>query len=243
MRIVVASPPKFGNHWIRCLMQEVYGLRHAANGDERGDGGRAGRKVLPDWATDGAFPDGVLFGTHSHFSRRLGKLIEQAPAHVVTIARDPYDAFVSLYHWAQERAERNMDARTDRPRALLVGKPLDHPDVLTYIADHYGPTIANAVGWMHSGRAVVVRYEGLHADPEAELRRATDALEPVPRERLLAAIEYCRAENMRQRSEKMQWHIRSGTVGDSRQKLTDAHLAVFREHHAAAIRSLGYAVR
>lgn len=239
MRIVVASPPKSGNHWIKCLLGEIYDLRQVAGEEKQ----RVTRDDYPAWVAEGNFPDGSILHMHNRFSRKLCHVVERTPAHVVTIVRDPYDAFVSLYHWTQERVERDLDDRTDRPRHLLAGKPLDDPDVIRFIVEHYGTNIANAVGWLHSGRAVVVRYEALHADPVAELTRATAAIEPVAPGRIAAAIEACRADNMRQRSEKMQWHVRSARVGDSRQKLGEAHLAAFREHHADAIRSLGYEVR
>jgi hypothetical protein len=48
---------------------------------------------------------------------------------------------------------------------------------------------------------------------------------------------------VRQQDEKMAWHVRAAKVGDSREKLGEAHLTVFRERHADAIRSLGYEVR
>jgi hypothetical protein len=41
----------------------------------------------------------------------------------------------------------------------------------------------------------------------------------------------------------MTWNVRAATVGDSRERLTEAHLAIFRECYADQIRSLGYEVR
>jgi hypothetical protein len=41
----------------------------------------------------------------------------------------------------------------------------------------------------------------------------------------------------------MAMHVRSGTVGESKQHLTEAHLAVFRDQYADLIRALGYEVR
>ncbi len=239
MRIVVASAPKMGNHWIKCLLGEIYGLNQIAGEDKQ----RVTRDDYPAWVADGNFPDGSIMHMHNRFKTRLCNVIEQTPAHLFTIVRDPYDAFVSMYHWNQERVARDLDKGRDRPRHLLAGKPLDDPDAVRFIAEHYGTTIAHALGWVHSGRAVVVRYENLHADPVAELTRATRQIEPADPERIAAAIEACRADVMRQRSEKMQWHVRGGRVGDSRQTLGPAHLAAFREHHADAIRSLGYEVR
>ena len=48
---------------------------------------------------------------------------------------------------------------------------------------------------------------------------------------------------MRQISDKLERHVRSATVGESKQRLGEAHLAILREHHADVIRELGYEVR
>jgi hypothetical protein len=161
----------------------------------------------------------------------------------VTIVRDPYDVFVSYYHWVQERVARGHGRKRAHKRNVLAGRPLDDPVVLTYIAETFGSNITSAAGWLHCGRAVVVRYEGLHDDPVAELARVTDQLQPVNPELIKKAIEECRSENMRQMKPKFAWQVRAATVGDSRQHLDEAALAVFREHHRDGIRSLGYDVR
>ena len=260
MRIVVAAAPKAGNFWIKCLLGKIYDL-HWLDDDEAA-AGRPGRfrewvagGGFPDeeragqheafraWVAAGGFPDQSIFHQHFRFALRLADAIEAVPAHLVTIVRDPYDVFVSLYHWAQDKAAHDPPGGKLRPRQRLVGKPLDHPDVLAFLADEFGGNLARAYGWLRSGRAVVVRYEGLHGDPIAELARATEQIAPVGRERIEAAIEACRAENMRQMAEKLSWHVRSAKVGDSRERLSEAHLAIFRERHADLIRALGYEVR
>jgi len=188
-------------------------------------------------------PDDSIFHQHSLFTKGLADTLEATPARIVTIVRDPYDVFVSLFAWVQNRVANEGQTRRTRPRDILIGKPIDHPDVLNYLTHDFGDNIARANDWLHSGRAVVVRYEGLHQNPVAELTRATEQIAPVSPERITQAIESCRAENMRQRSKKSAWHIRAAKVGDSKERLTDAHLAVFRRQYGDSIRSLGYAVR
>jgi hypothetical protein len=97
--------------------------------------------------------------------------------------------------------------------------------------------------WMESGRTLVVRYERLHSDPIAELRSVTDKIQPVPDERIAAALEACSAENMRKLGGGKSKHVRTAKVGDSREKLNEEHLAVFRERYGDMIRALGYEVR
>ncbi len=239
MRIVINGPPKQGNRWLKCLLSTVYDLEVLG-----------GSKTPPTWPEEwrswieaGGWPDGTIFHQHNRFSRKLVKIIEDVPARLVTIVRDPYDAFISYYYWVQDRAENEPEKERTRPRNGLIGKPLDNPAVLAFLADEFGHTIVRANEWVHSGRSAVIRYEALHKDPVGELRALTDKIAPAPLERVEAAVEHCRADNMRQRNEKLSRHVRAATVGDSKQRLSEPHLAIFRERYADLVRSLGYEVR
>lgn len=240
MRIIVSAPPKSGNHWIGCLLSTIYELQWPTPG---GQAATANPESLASFASAGGFPNGSMFHHHSRFHRNLCDVIDAIPAHHVTIVRDPYDVFVSMYYWEQERSSRGLGRDRPRPRHVMYGKPIDHADVLRFLADSFGQNIARALGWLQSGRAIPVRYEELHQDPVHALTRVTDRIESVTGERITAAIETCRADRMRQLDDKMAWHVRTAIVGDSRAKLSDIHFAVFRERHADLIRSLGYDVR
>ena len=239
MRIVVASPPKSGNHWIKCLLAEIYDLR-IIEGDEKA---RLTADTLPGILAAGGFPDGSILHIHNRCTGKLCDAIDAVPAYLVSIIRNPYDAFLSLYHWTQERSARELDKRQGRPRQALTGKSIDDPAVLEFLHDSYGGTIEQANGWLHGNRAHVIRYEDLHADPRAALKALLTTLPTTLDDRIDAAILECTADAMRQRSEKMQWHVRSAKVGESRDQLGEAHLAIFRQQHGDAIRSLGYPVR
>jgi hypothetical protein len=231
VRILVVSPPRSGNHWVECLLGTIYGLR------------RVGGSKKPD--TAGGFLDEVILHMHRRFTPEFCDAIEAVPAHLVTVVRDPYDAFVSYYYWAQRRSPTDRERAERRPRQSMVGKPLDDPDVLAFLADPqgFGSLLVRANEWLHSGRAIDVRYEDLHQEPVAALTRVTDQIAPVEQGRIEAAIEACRAENMRQKSAMMAWNVRAAKVGDSRERLSEPHLAIFRERYADLIRSLGYEVR
>jgi hypothetical protein len=242
VRILVVSPPRSGNHWVRCLLSTIYQLKNK-HGADKPDLTTA--KAVQAWAAAGGFPDQAIFHLHRRFSPKFCDVIEAIPAHLVTPVRDPYDAFVSYYYWSQQRSPADRERAARRPRQRMVGKPLDDPEVLSFLADAegFGSHIASTHGWLHSGRAIPVRYEDLHHNAVATLTRVTEQIVPVDRERIEAAIEACRAENMRQKSAMMAWNVRAAKVGDSRERLSEAHLAVFRERYAELIRSLGYAVR
>lgn len=245
MRIIVASPPRFGNHWVRCLLAHVYGL------ELRAGSGKPSRSstAFAAGVVAGEFPDGSMFHIHSRYNRKLVAQLEALRAHIVTVVRDPYDAFVSYYEWVQSRyanllrQEGSTELAESRPRHAMFGRAIDEPEVLAYLADGYGPVIQRAVEWFHSGRSDAVRFEDLNADPVGELARLTDRIEPVSRERVEAAVEFCRLENVKQRQANLARTTRHGRVGDSRVRLGEEHLRIMRESHGEMIASLGYPVR
>lgn len=243
MRIVISSPPKMGNKWIKCLLSRVYDLTWI-NGDESPD---TNIEEFARFVAEGRFPDNTIFHQHCRYKPQLCDAIEEVPAHLVTIVRDPYDAFVSMYHWIQSRTnydrERGRVRPKQRPRDVMVGKPIDDPVILDYLADGYGDQIRRGKEWVHSGRAIVVRYENLHRDTMAELKRVTDIIEPVDPARLEQAIEACSVDNMRKMSKRMSMHVRSAKVGDSKSTLSEPHLKIFRERYGELVKQLGYEVR
>ena len=240
MRIVINGPPKQGNRWLKCLLSTVYDLKIL--------GGSHTPLTRPNewqsWIEAGGWPDGTILHQHNRFSRRLVRIIGAVPAHLVTIVRDPYDAFVSYYYWVQDRAENEPEKERIRPRNSLIGRPIDDPAVLAFLADEFGQQILiRANEWVHSGRAHVIRYEALLKDPVDEFGRLTEKIVAVPPERVVQAVEECKAENMRQRNAKLSRHVRTATVGDSKARLSEPHLAIFRDRYADLVRSLGYEVR
>src|SRR5215210_321964 len=187
MRIVVVSPPRSGNHWIECLLGRIYGLQLLTRADKPDE---TNPKGFREWAGRGGFPDGSLFHLHCRYTSKLADEIEAVPAKIVTIVRDPYDAFVSYYFWTQQRMSVDPERDKRRPRQRMVGKQLGDPDVLAFLADPKGfaSNITTAHEWLHSGRAIVVRYEELHHDPVAALTRVTEQITAVDRERIEQAI-------------------------------------------------------
>ena len=236
MRIAIMSAPRSGNHWIKCLLGTIYGLEELRGKQKPGSKGKLVREAM----VEGSFPDNTILHQHSSYNRKLARELRNAPAFIVTIIRDPYDVFVSYHRWVQEPEREGRKGSEDHPRNQMLGRALDEPEVLTYLANEYGAVLRRAVNWSTSGESIVVRYEDLHEDPVAALRAVTARIEPVSDERIQAAIDACSIDTMRQ---SMGHTVKSGRVGDSKQKLTEAHLEVFRKHHEEAIRTLGYEVR
>jgi len=238
MRVVISSAPKSGNRWLKCLLRQIYDLQ-ALHGREKPP---TQPEAFHAWA-DTSFPEGAIFHQHCRFSPALCDAIDAVPAFSASIVRDPYDVFLSYYYWVQEQARHRPDRGGQRPKDDLAGKALADPAVLSFLADHFGANLQRALGWLQSGRAVIVRYEGLKRDPLAELTVATNNLGPVPEATIARAIETCRAENMRQMGKQKQWQVSDAQLGATREGLQEAHLAIFRERYADQIQSLGYDVR
>lgn len=243
MRIVITSPPKMGNKWLKCLLGTIYGLDWLLGDDTP----ETNPSAFEQWVADGNFLDGAIFHQHCRYSEKLCDVIDAIPSHGVTIVRDPYDTFVSMFYWLQRRAEhdtaRGKVRPRQRPKDRLIGKQIGDPEVLEFLETSFGEYIRRAADWTNCGRVAVARYEELHRDPVAELVRVTNAIQPVDQAKIERAIETCKAENMRSMSKKMATHIRSAKVGDSKERLSEPHYAIFREQYADLVRSLGYEVR
>lgn len=239
MRIVIAGPPKTGNMWLKCLLGRAYGLRWLRPFETPG---RPDHAALREWLAAGRFPDDTIYHQHYDYAPALAEELRSVPAHLVTIVRDPYDAFVSTYHTLQLHAENQN--QKGRRFTELMGKPLDDPEVIAFLRDGgYRNNLLKARDWARSGEAVVLRYEDLIRDPLTTLKRAAAEIAPVSDEQLKVAIDYCRADRMRERTKGGRNHVRSATVGDSRKHLGPDHFAAFREAYGDLIADLDYPVR
>jgi hypothetical protein len=225
--------------WLKCLLGRAYGLRWLRAFETPASPDLAS---LSTWLAEGRFPDGTIFHQHYDFSPEIADALDAVPAQLVTIVRDPYDAFVSTFYTLQQHAAENN--QKGRKFTELMGKPLDDPAIVEFLRrGGYANNLQKARDWASSGRAVVLRYEDLSRDSLAALRRATVQIAPLGDDRLQTAIDYCRADRMRQRTKGGSKHVRTATVGDSVRQLSPDHLDAFREAYADIITELGYEVR
>jgi hypothetical protein len=236
MRIVIAGPPKTGNIWIKGILSEVYNLKVIT--PEPGDDVRD----LEVFVGQGLFDDEAIFHQHYWPTNRLFKLAKSIDCDIVTILRNPYDTFISLFYYVQNFPDI---IGPGHPLFFMQGKDIGHPDVLDFIRrveGGFGIHIKLAYRWLEDGRSVLLRYEDLKKDTFRTVKTVTDRVKDVGDEKINAAIEATSAQKMRQKSNILNRHIRKASVGDWRNHLTEAHLSVFRTYHGDMIESLGYDV-
>ena len=94
MRILIAGPPKTGNVWLKCLLGSIYDLELLKKPEVPL---RPDLNLFKEWVEQGGFRDGTIFHQHYRYSDEFCRAVEAVPAHLVTIIRNPYDAFVSGY--------------------------------------------------------------------------------------------------------------------------------------------------
>jgi hypothetical protein len=236
MRIVIAGPPKTGNTWAKCLLSEAYSLTLLNRPP----------KTIDDLGTrleEGWFKDNTIFHQHLRPEATLIDMMDSVDAKLVTVLRNPYDTFVSLYFFVQNFPK--LFRRPEHQLHSLREKPIDDPDVLEFLRqDHggFGVHLLLALKWLESGKSTIMRYESLKANPLQELKKATDQLSPLEDEKLEAAIEACSVQKMRTQKKSWSKHVRKGSVGDWRNHLTEVHLEIFRDCHGELIEKLGYEV-
>lgn len=233
---MLAGPPKTGNVWVKHMLLSIYGLKRLPKEAEPTETVESFRNFVDA----GLFEEGSIFHQHFRYSAELCDLADAVPCHLVTVIRNPYDTFVSFYHYIQRFSD--IFSAADTTDAKVIGKPIDDPDVLELLKGTFGYHLVLANEWVNSGRSNIVRYEALHADPQREIRQLTDKIEPVADARIAAAIRNTQADKMRKRNDFLAKHIRSASVDDWKNHLSEPHLEVFRTHHAGLVQGLGYEV-
>ena len=219
MKIIVASPAKTGNVWMKNLLAAAYDVEV-----QKGPQGRQ-LDALASYLDQGQFQSGVF---HRHYRpiKPLFKILAGRDIHLVTTIRHPYDVFISQYFYVQRFSE------LFKPGAQLhfmIDKPIDHPEVLDYLGrteQGFGSRVKLARDWVESEQSIIARFEDMIRAPVETLSAVADRIESVARTRIQAAVEQSKADRMRQRSKQMARHVRKGTSGDWRNHLSEQHLAI-----------------
>ena len=241
MRVLVAAPPKTGNVWFEKLVSLAFGLTWVRRAPRYEYWTARDPEPLLDFISAGTFPDGSVCHQHYWPSDRLFAIARDQGIALVTTLRDPYDQFVSWYHYIQNFAGDFVAAGDPGQRA--IGKPIDHPDVLDLLGNEFGAFLDQGIAWLESGRSLVVRYEALHDNAGDVLIDAERYFGVPPVIDPAQAIAGANAASMRRESADLARHIRSARIGGWRDHLLPAHLGILRDRHARRIGRLGYAVQ
>ncbi len=162
---------------------------------------------------------------------------------LITLTRSLADVFLSLYEFvnALDKAKLGGDI-TDVPcYRKLIGRSLDADEVLDFLNRDFNEP-RTSVLWLLSGKALVVRYDDLHAHPEATLAKLCDRIAPVLVERIRAALDACSKEKMRSQNSALKVIVRRGMVGEGLQRLSPQHLQYIRQRYLDELPILGYPV-
>ena len=177
----IVSYPKSGNTWTRFLIGNLV----------------AGGKVV-DWSNiERIVPDIYLNRDPQLKSLPRPRYLKSHEGYrpdyrrVVLIVRDPRDVAVSYYHFVR-KAKLLVDASMDEFMTKFMDGQIDP----------YGNWGENVGSWLgarrNTDKFIVVRYEDLLENTEAELARIADMLEIAADERLLRhAVENSQADRMR----------------------------------------------
>lgn len=235
MRIIIASTPKTGNIWAKCLLANIYNLGILFKPPKN-------EKELNVNIDNGWFEEDSIFHQHFPPTEFFFNLVDSIDCKIVTTIRNPYDTFISLFYFVQNFPKQFN--YPNNPLHVLYGKSIDHADVLDYIsrADGFGVHIRVANKWIESGRSTIIRYENLHNTPKLELKEVTDRISPVTNDVIGEAILACTAEKMRRQKKNWDKHIRKAEINDWQNHLTETHLDIFRRKYGDLIKNLGYKV-
>lgn len=195
---------------------------------------------LATFVNNGYFVEDSIF--HQHFSPVNDFFAALSPIEctLISVIRNPYDMFTSLYHYVQNFAQNYINVNS--PACKIIGKPIDHPDVLDFLSNEFTQNLDLTHAWLQSGKSHIVRYEDMHSDTFTTIKALVNKIEPLPDERIVQAITASDAQSMRQQGKWLKKHIRSGKVGDWKNHLSSSHLEIFRTKYGDLVNNLGYEV-
>jgi len=184
LKIIVAGTPKSGNHWIKFLLGETYGLTYVA--------------LQPDFRADDWARFGDRWIGHQHYMPGA-ELLERARAHgvrFVTTVRHPADVLVSLRQYVEKTRTPASDPRAEASM-LLDGPGVYGEHTRAYLEHGFYLALHASICWSHIPDTLVVRYEELWRNTIETMRHLADRIEPVAPGRLEAAIAVCQIDKLR----------------------------------------------
>ena len=125
MRLIVASPPKTGNIWLKNLLIGAYDLKQ---GDDQP---LDTYEDFVEFIKGDRFDDDTVIHLHPEPTDAYFELADSVGATTITILRNPYDVFVSLYHYVQRFKDELADI--DDPLSEMIDKDLEDEATFNYL--------------------------------------------------------------------------------------------------------------
>ena len=229
MRLFIAGSQKTGNVWLERLLSLTYDI------------------PAIDLALISEVPPPIeedSYVTHQHYLPSADFLAwgKQQRVRFITITRHPADVFVSLYHYVNRFAELwSTSGWLGVNRAhVMIGRDIDDPEVLRFLADDFRSYIVRSLAWLRSGESLIVRYEDLKTDPRRELKQLTDQIRPVADHLIEQAVEASHFDKMRRESRLLELHCRRGKAGGWHDELGPRHVEIFRRSFERELELLDY---
>ena len=234
----LVSYPKSGNTWTRFLIANLVTRDKAVDWSNI-------ERIVPDIYLSRdpllkALPRPRYFKSHEGYRPDYRR--------VVLIVRDPRDVAVSYYHFIRKTKTLPVNASMDDFMTKFMDGKIDP----------YGNWGENVGSWLGARRGtdnfLVVRYEDLLENTEAELTRIADMLGLAADERLMRhAVENSRADRMRQLEQKQRGEhkmlkrsradipfVRAAKSGQWRTELPPEAVQQIESAWGSVMRELGY---
>jgi hypothetical protein len=234
----IVSYPKSGNTWTRFLIANLVA------GDKVVDWSNIER-IVPDIYINRdphlkALPRPRYFKSHEGYRPEYRR--------VVFIVRDPRDVALSYYHFVRKTNTLPVDASMDDFMTKFIDGTIDP----------YGNWGENVGSWLGArggtDNFLVVRYEDLQKNAEAELVRIAAMLGIAVDKRLLSrAVENSRADRMRKLEQEQHGEhkmlkrsrsdipfVRAATSGQWRTELPPEAVQQIESAWGSVMRQLGY---
>jgi len=163
MKLIVVATPKSGNHWLKALLAEAYGLSEVS--------------IDKIAECDNAICHDHLLPDEPHL-----RWLSNNEITPITIFRHPADVLVSLYHFVWMKNDTLPEEQSILRDEGSIGE-----GTLEYARVHLYPLLMCSELWRIAG-APYVRYEDLVANPVSTLEALASSLKPVKDDAIRRAI-------------------------------------------------------